>query len=40
VGNECKLILRDGMAVLMVKPSDGETAAAWTIVDRKALRGF
>ncbi|MBN2405415.1 MAG: hypothetical protein JXE06_07525 [Coriobacteriia bacterium] len=40
VGDECKLILRDGMAVLMVKPSDGASAAAWTVVDRKALRAF
>ncbi|MDY0341286.1 MAG: hypothetical protein RBS17_08740 [Coriobacteriia bacterium] len=40
VGDECKLILRDGIAVLMVKPSDGASAAAWTVVDRMALRSF
>jgi len=41
VGEHCKLVLRDGMAILMVKPSEGESAAAaWTVVDRKALRSF
>jgi len=40
VGEECKLVLLDGMAVLMVQPSAQATAAAWTVVDRKALRSF
>jgi hypothetical protein len=40
VGTDCKLILRDGMAVLMVKPSEDESPAPWTVVDRKALRAF
>ena len=40
VGGESKLILRDGMAVLMVKPSDEFETAGWAAVDRKALRAF
>ena len=40
VGTECKLILRDGRAVLMVRASDDGAAAPWTVVDRKALRAF
>lgn len=28
VGGECKLVLRDGVAVLMVRPSDGEDIVA------------
>jgi hypothetical protein len=40
VVGECKLILRDGIAVLMVKPSEDGAPAPWTIVDRKALRAF
>jgi type IV secretory pathway VirB9-like protein len=40
VGESCKLILRDGMAILMVKPSEPGAAAPWTVVDRKALRSF
>jgi len=40
VGEHCKLILRDGMAILMVKPSEPGAAAPWTVVDRKALRSF
>lgn len=37
---ECKLILRDSLAVLMVKPSEPGAAAPWVVVDRKALRSF
>lgn len=40
VNDECKLVLLDGMAVLMVQPSEGMSAAAWTVVDRRALRSF
>ncbi|NTU71484.1 MAG: hypothetical protein HGB10_06660 [Coriobacteriia bacterium] len=40
VGQHCKLILRDGIAVLMVQPSDEGAPAPWTVVDRKALRAF
>lgn len=40
VGEECKLILRDGVAVLMVAPSNEGAPAPWTVVDRKALRAF
>lgn len=40
VGENCKLILRDGMAILMVRPSEPGAAAPWTVVDRKALRSF
>ena len=40
VGTECKLILRDGLAILMVEPSENGAAAPWTVVDRKALRAF
>jgi len=40
VGDECKLILRDGMAVLMVKPGADDSVAPWTVIDRKALRSF
>ena len=40
VGNECKLILRGGMAVLMVQPSADDASAPWTVVDRRALRAF
>jgi hypothetical protein len=40
VGDHCKLILRDGMAILMVKPSEPGASAPWTVVDRKALRSF
>ena len=40
VGDQCKLILRDGIAVLMVRPSDDGASAPWMIVDRKALRAF
>ncbi len=40
VGDECKLIVRDGMAVLMVRPGDPGSVADWAVVDRKALRAF
>jgi hypothetical protein len=40
VGDECKLILRDGMAVLPVKAGGNGSGAAWTIIDRKALRAI
>jgi hypothetical protein len=39
VGDECKLVLRDGAAVLMVRPSEG-AAAPWAVVDRRALKAF
>jgi len=40
VGTDCKLILQDGLAVLMVQPSPEDSAATWSVVDRKALRAF
>jgi len=40
VGADCKLILRDGLAVLMVRPADEGSPAPWAVVDRKALRAF
>jgi len=40
VGDACKLILRNGAAVLMVRRSEDDAAAPWTVVDRKALRAF
>lgn len=40
VGDHCKLVLRDGVAALMVEPSADPSVAAWTVVDRKALRSF
>jgi hypothetical protein len=40
VGPECKLVLLAGEAVLLVVPSDGSTAAPWTVVDRRALRSY
>jgi hypothetical protein len=40
VGDVCKLVLQDGMAVLMVQPDGNGSGAAWTAVDRKALRSF
>jgi hypothetical protein len=40
VGTESKLVLRDGRAVLLVKPGADGAGVAWTAVDRKALRSF
>jgi hypothetical protein len=40
VSDECKLVLLDGCAALMVKPSEAGAAAPWIVVDRKALRSF
>ena len=40
VGDECKLVLLGGDAVLLVTPSGDAGAAPWAVVDRKALRSF
>jgi hypothetical protein len=40
VSDECKLVLRDGVATLMVRPSDDGAAAPWTVVGRRALKAF
>ncbi len=40
VGADCTLVLQDGIAVLMVKPAEAGSAAAWAVVDRKALKAF
>lgn len=40
VGPECKLVLLDGEAVLLVDPAGGSATAPWAVVDRKALRSF
>jgi hypothetical protein len=39
VGDECKLVLLDGRAALLVVPSKGG-AAPWAVVDRSALRAY
>jgi len=40
VGDECKLVLLDGIAVLIVEPAEKGSPARWQVVHRKALRGF
>jgi len=40
VGADCKLVLLDGQAVLLVAAADGSAAAPWAVVDRKALRCY
>ena len=40
VADSAKLVLKDGAAVLLVRPLDAAGAAAWCPVDRKSLRSF
>lgn len=40
VGDETKLVLRDGTAVLLVERGDDSCPASWSAVGRKALRSF
>jgi hypothetical protein len=40
VGGECKLVLLGGQAVLLVAPSPPGSAAAWNVIERRALRGY
>jgi len=40
VGDECKLVLLDGMAVLLVEDATPDVLARWQVLPRKALRGF
>ena len=39
-GPECKLVLLGGRAVLLVTPTPAGGAAPWTVVERRALRGY
>jgi hypothetical protein len=40
VGEECKLVLLGGRAVLLVTPASAGAAAPWSVVERRALRGY
>jgi hypothetical protein len=40
VGQDCKLIVRDGRAVLLVEPAPAGASAAWVVCDRKKLRAL
>ncbi len=40
VGEECKLVLLDGRAVLLVKPAPSSAAAPWVVVERRALKAY
>lgn len=40
VGNECKMVLLDGEAVLLVSQMTDVGVAPWMVVDRKALRSY
>jgi hypothetical protein len=40
VGAECKLVLLGGRAVLLVAPTPPGSAAAWRVIERRALRGY
>jgi hypothetical protein len=40
LGDECKLVLCDGVAVLMVQPSDEGPGSPWSLVDRRALKSY
>ena len=40
VGEECKLVLLGGRAVLLVTPAPEDSAAPWVVVERRALRGY
>jgi hypothetical protein len=39
-GEECKLVLLDGRAVLLVRPAPPSAAAPWVVVERRALRSY
>ena len=40
VGDECKLVLLSGRAVLLVRPAPDGASAPWVVVERRALRGY
>ena len=40
VNEECKLVLLGGRAVLLVAPAPAGSAAAWGVIERRALRGY
>jgi hypothetical protein len=40
VGDECKLVLLGGRAVLLVTPAPAAAAAPWSVVERRALRAY
>ena len=40
VGDECKLVLLKGEAVLLVAPASAGDIAPWAVVERRALRAF
>jgi hypothetical protein len=40
VSAECKLVLLDGRAVLLVQPAPPSAVAPWVVVERKALRSY
>ena len=40
VGEECKLVLLGGRAVLLVTPALEDSTAPWVVVERRALRGY
>ena len=40
VGDECKLVLLGGEAVLLVTPTSDDGAVQWAVVDRRALRSY
>jgi hypothetical protein len=39
-GEECKLVLLGGRAVLLVRPAPAGATAPWAIVERRALRAY
>jgi hypothetical protein len=40
VGDECKLVLLGGRAVLLVTPAQASAPAPWTVIERRALRAY
>ncbi len=40
VGDECKLVLLDHAAILLVEPAEENAPAAWRVMHRKALRAY
>ncbi len=40
VGDECKLVLLGGEAVLLVTPTGDDGPVQWAVVDRRALRSY
>jgi len=40
VGDECKLVLLGGRAVLLVTPTTGPAVARWAVLERRALRSY